>query len=112
MRLHHEYRVPRVFIMENGAPVPETPDSQGYVDNPRRIDYIRRHLVQVHHAIAEGAPVEGYVVWSLTDNWECEWGYKALMGLVRVERPSLRRIIKASGYWYRDLIAANALPVD
>ncbi len=48
-------------------------------------------------AIEDDAPVAGYFVWSRTDNWEHEWGYSARMGLVRVERPPLRRIVKPSG---------------
>ncbi len=113
MRLHREYGISRIYITENGAPVPEAPDAAGYVDDSARIDYLRRHLVQLHRAIDDGAPVKGYFVWSLTDNWEWEWGFSARMGIVRVERSSLRRTPKASGYWYRDIIRANAvLPAE
>lgn len=58
---------------------------------------------------ADGAPIDGYFLWALTGNWECEWGYRARMGMVRVERPILHRITKASGYWYRDLIKSKRL---
>ncbi|HYN89324.1 MAG TPA: GH1 family beta-glucosidase, partial [Ardenticatenaceae bacterium] len=66
MRLHRDYRVPRLLIMENGAPVPESPDERGFVDDQRRIDYLRRHIAQTLRAREDGAPVEGYFVWSLT----------------------------------------------
>ena len=112
MRLHREYRVSRIFITENGFPDPLRADETTNFDDVARISYLHRHITQMHRAMADGVPVEGYFCWSLTDNWEWEWGYTARMGLVRVERPSLRRRIKASGGWYRDLIARGALPEE
>ena len=34
-------------------------------------------------------------------------GYSQRFGIVHVDYPTQRRIIKQSGHWYRDLIAAN-----
>jgi beta-glucosidase/6-phospho-beta-glucosidase/beta-galactosidase len=35
----------------------------------------RSHLDAVHNAIEAAAPVIGYCVWSLLDNFEWAWGY-------------------------------------
>jgi beta-glucosidase len=52
-------------------------------------------------------PLTGYFVWSLLDNFEWAEGYAKRFGLVRVDYETQRRIVKASGRWYRDLIAAS-----
>jgi beta-glucosidase len=53
--------------------------------------------------------VRGYYAWSLLDNFEWAEGYSQRFGLVYVDYPTQRRIIKKSGYWYRDIITANQL---
>ena len=58
-------------------------------------------------AIADGIPVIGYSVWSLFDNFEWAAGYSCRYGLVYVDYPTLKRTVKDSGWWYRDVIAAN-----
>jgi beta-glucosidase len=51
-------------------------------------------------------PLEGYFAWSLLDNFEWAEGYDKRFGLVRVDFPTQTRTVKASGTWYRGLIAA------
>ncbi len=60
-------------------------------------------------AIKEGADVRGYYHWTLTDNFEWALGYSERFGLIHVDFANQKRIIKNSGHWYRDVIAANAL---
>ena len=109
IRLHREYNIPQIYIVENGAAFADTLNEDGHVDDPRRINYLREHLLQVHAAVAEGVPLAGYSVWSLMDNFEWSLGYSMRFGVVYVDYPTQQRIIKASGYWYRDVIAANGL---
>jgi len=59
-RIHFDYNFPKIFITENGAAYPDMIDEQGQVDDPRRIAYIRDHLISVSKAIAAGVPVKGY----------------------------------------------------
>jgi beta-glucosidase len=101
-----------LYITENGAPFDDAVDGNGQVDDPRRIAYIAEHLEATRAAIDAGADVRGYFVWSLLDNFEWDSGYSIRFGIVFVDYETLQRTPKASAYWYRDVIRANAIPVD
>ena len=79
----------------------------GDVDDPRRTAYIAEHLDAVGRAIDGGAPVAGYFVWSLLDNFEWAQGYSQRFGIVYVDFETLERLPKASYRWYRDFIAGQ-----
>ena len=103
-RLHQEYQVPNIFITENGAAFHDDVSSDGSVDDPRRLDYIRQHLAAAHRAIQDGVPLRGYFVWSLLDNFEWAFGYSKRFGITRVDYDTLKRTIKTSGRWYAGVI--------
>ena len=118
LRLQRDYTGPAgipLVITENGAAYEDHPDASGFVDDAApqdsRVAYIRDHLAAVHAAIDQGADVRGYLVWSLMDNFEWAEGYLKRFGIVRVDYQTLTRTPKASAWWYRDVIAANAVRV-
>ncbi len=76
------------------------------VHDKKRISYLEEYTAKVAQAIDEGAEVRGYFVWSLLDNFEWAEGYNKRFGIVYVDYETQRRIIKDSGYWYRDFIKA------
>jgi len=96
-----------IIITENGASFRDMISSQGKVEDPLRVDYLRTYLAQVHRAIQAGVKVRGYFVWTLMDNFEWAHGWSQRFGLVYTDYPSQRRIIKTSGYWYRDVVKSN-----
>lgn len=100
LRLAREWSVPAIYITENGLPMPEEPTVNGVIDDQPRIAYLAAHIDAVGRAIAGGAPVRGYFAWCLLDTFEWNYGYRPRFGLVRVERPSLKRVPKASAHWY------------
>jgi beta-glucosidase len=61
----------------------------------------------VADAIAAGADVRGYYVWSLLDNFEWAAGYDERFGLVHVDVETQERTRKDSWHWYREVIAAQ-----
>ena len=61
-----------------------------------RIAYLERHVAAVGRAIEQGAPVDGYFVWSLLDNFEWAFGFTQRFGLVFVDYPTLERVPKQS----------------
>ncbi len=58
-------------------------------------------------AITDGVDVRGYLHWSLLDNFEWAEGYKERFGMVYVDYPTGKRILKDSAYWYSQVIATN-----
>jgi beta-glucosidase len=110
VRLTHDYTDRPLLITENGIPNAGTVvPVDGAVEDPERIEYVRDHLAAAHRAIAAGARLEGYHVWSLLDNFEWAQGYTQRWGIVHVDFATQQRTPKASAYWYRDVIAGNRL---
>ncbi|GIJ47783.1 beta-glucosidase [Virgisporangium aliadipatigenens] len=108
VRLKRDYGDIPLMITENGAPFPDTLEGDR-VHDPQRTAYIRDHIAAMKKAIAEGVNVEAYHVWSLLDNFEWTEGYGQRWGIVYVDYPTQRRILKDSALWYRDMIAGRAV---
>ena len=106
VRLHREYTLPPVYITENGMASADRVE-HGKIDDPARIDYLRRHLQALKAAIDAGVDVRGYFLWSLMDNFEWNSGYAKRFGIVHVDYATQQRTLKASALWYRDFIAAQ-----
>ncbi|HJQ02515.1 MAG TPA: family 1 glycosylhydrolase [Jatrophihabitans sp.] len=109
LRLHREYPDLPLAITENGAAFDDELGVDGLVHDADRIDYIRDHLAAVHAAIAAGADIRGYYLWSFMDNFEWAWGYGKRFGMVHVDYRTLVRTPKASALWFRDVIQNNAI---
>lgn len=109
VRLHRDYGAPRLFVTENGASFVDRVEADGSVNDDDRIDYIRRHIKACHKAIGHGVKLEGYYVWTLLDDFEWPTGYRNPFGLIHVDRDTLKRTIKKSGYWYGKVTRKNGL---
>ncbi|OKJ00587.1 beta-glucosidase [Streptomyces sp. CB01249] len=99
-----------LMVTENGAAFDDYVSPEGRVQDPERIAYLHGHLDAVRRAVADGADVRGYFLWSLMDNFEWAYGYSKRFGAVYVDYASQRRIPKASAHWYADVIRRHALP--
>jgi beta-glucosidase len=106
LRLQRDYKPPLMYVTENGAAYDDVL-VDGQVHDPERVHYLERHIAALAEAIAEGANVQGYYLWSLMDNFEWAKGYSKRFGIIYVDYPTQRRILKTSGRWYADLIAAG-----
>ena len=106
--LHRRYRLP-IYVTENGAGAVESPNEAGEILDRERIDYLRSYGEALREAVAAGADVRGYFVWSLLDNFEWGAGYANRFGLVHVDFATQRRVPKASAHWYARMIRAEAM---
>jgi beta-glucosidase len=107
--LKRDYRLPPLYITENGSAFVDQVGPDGQVHDPRRLNYLREHLEQLKLALDDGVDVRGYFAWSLLDNFEWAFGYSKRFGLVHVDFQTQQRIIKDSGRWYAQTIARNGL---
>ncbi|WP_254812500.1 GH1 family beta-glucosidase [Streptomyces cavourensis] len=101
-----------LMVTENGAAFEDTVDADGRVHDPERIAYLHGHLAAVQRAVADGADVRGYFLWSLMDNFEWGYGYAKRFGAVHVDYATQRRTPKSSAHWYSEVIARHGLPAE
>lgn len=74
-----------------------------------RAKYISDALSGVHRAISEGVSVDGFMYWSLLDNYELALGFDKRFGLVEVNYNTLERKIRPSAYVYKKIIEQNGI---
>ncbi|MBN1943567.1 MAG: beta-glucosidase [Phycisphaerae bacterium] len=103
---YDRYKKP-IIITENGMPNMDCVSADGCVHDPQRIEFLRRYLTSLKKACKEGVDVRGYFQWSFMDNFEWSHGFSKRFGLVYVDYTTRQRIIKDSGYWYKDVIRTN-----
>lgn len=103
------WKVPAIYITENGTSSDDVLTSAGRVDDTDRIMYLRNHLTHLQRATAEGYPVKGYFLWSLMDNFEWADGYSKRFGIHYVDFKTLKRTPKLSAEWYKQVIAQNTV---
>ncbi len=104
--LAERYGLP-ITITENGMANVDTVDLDGRVQDPQRIDFTRRHLLELGRAARDGVNVLGYFHWSILDNFEWAEGYRERFGLIHVDYATQRRTLKDSAHWYRRVIATH-----
>ena len=94
-----------IYITENGAAFYDPPVArEGRIDDPMRVDYLRRHITAVRNAMFQSVDVRGYFVWSLLDNFEWALGYAKRFGIIHVDYETLERTPKASARFYADVV--------
>ncbi len=107
--LHKRYNGIKLLITENGMCHSDRVNRHGEVNDDDRIDFFYRHFEQAHRAIQDGVNLIGYTIWCLMDTFEWNEGYNLRYGIIYVDFKTQKRIIKKSGYWYRDVIRKNGI---
>jgi beta-glucosidase len=107
--LHRSYPPVPLAVTENGAAFNDYADPEGRVHDDERVRFLDGHFRAAHQAIAQGVDLRGYFVWSLLDNFEWDQGYSKRFGIVYVDYPTQRRLLKDSAHWYRDVIQRGGL---
>jgi beta-glucosidase len=103
LRLNRDYRLPPIYMTENGAAFKDVM-TEGKVHDPLRTDFISRHINAVGDAMVKGVNIKGYMVWSLLDNFEWASGYEKRFGIIHVDYATQKRTLKDSAHWYRDFL--------
>jgi beta-glucosidase len=96
-------QIKNLIVTENGSAFHDKL-IDGIVIDDERTNYLNSHIEQVLRAKHEGVKVNGYFVWTFTDNFEWAEGYQPRFGLVYVDFKTQQRIIKQSGYWYKQFL--------
>ena len=96
-----------IYVTENGAAFYDPPVADGSVDDPLRVNYLRQHLLAAREAMRRGVDLRGYFVWSLLDNFEWALGYSKRFGIIHVDFATLKRTLKRSAHFYREVIRSK-----
>jgi beta-glucosidase len=107
------YGNPPLYVTENGAAFFDPPTAErDRVEDPLRVDYLRKHIRAIHAALQGGVDLRGYFVWSLLDNLEWSLGYSKRFGIVHVDFATQRRTPKDSARFYSQVIASDGRSLD
>jgi beta-glucosidase len=110
-RLHRDWtRQLPLWVTESGIALHDYVGPDGRCQDPERIDYYDGHFRAAARAIKDGVPLEGYLLWSLMDNFEWAAGYRLRFGLVYVDYATQTRLPKSSAEWFGRVVATNAVP--
>lgn len=93
-RLYQKYGVP-IIVTENGV---------ADKDDQHRKWWILHTIVGINKALQNGVAVEGYLHWSLLDNFEWAYGKWPNFGLIHVDYKTLKRTPRKSALWFAGLI--------
>ncbi|OVA12443.1 Glycoside hydrolase [Macleaya cordata] len=107
-----KYRNPPVYITEIGyVSLDDGRPVENILNDTDRIQFIKDILTYTLEAMREGADVRGFLLWSYIDNFEWDSGYPFRLGLYYVNYTDndMRRIPKASAFWFRDAMNPKLL---
>jgi len=93
-----------LYVTENGAAFYDPPTAEGTVEDPLRVDYLRKHIRAAQEAMQRGVDLRGYFVWSLLDNFEWALGYSKRFGIIHVDFQTQKRTLKRSAHFYKDVV--------
>lgn len=104
IKKYNQYpQIKKLMITENGAAFPDELINGEVKDNKRQ-QYVIDNLAQMLRAKNEGYNIEGYFIWTLTDNFEWAEGYYPRFGLIHIDFETQKRTIKNSGHWYANFL--------
>lgn len=95
-RVYKKYRKP-LIITENGV----ADQNDRY-----RKWWISHTIMGIHRAMQKGVVVQGYLHWSLLDNFEWAYGKWPKFGLVEVDYKTMKRTPRSSALWFAKVIKA------
>jgi beta-glucosidase len=102
------YDNPLIYISENGASYDDKL-VDGQVHDEKRIAFLEGYLKEIWNSIDEGCNVQGYLLWTLMDNFEWAGGLEKRFGIIYTDFKSQVRYDKDSGKWFSEVAKRNSL---
>lgn len=102
----------RAAAMHPGKPLIVTEHGIATTDDAERVEFIDKGLAAVADVLADGLPVQGYLHWSLLDNFEWVHGYRPRFGLVEVDRTTMARTVRPSARHLGSIARSGRLPAQ
>lgn len=107
-----------IFISENGLGSTDVFNEEGFIEDDDRIEYMKKHVIQMQEAIEDGVDVFGYAWWGpidLVSSGTSEMSKR--YGFVRVDADdegngTYDRSKKKSFNYYKKLIKSNGTDLD
>ncbi len=110
MHFHERYNGGISTREETPLPLWVTENGIADENDVLRPAYLIEHLLAIRKAMDEGAPIEGYVFWTVSDNWEWHDGYGPKFGLVEVDRKNnLLRSPRQSYYLFSQIVETKRI---
>ena len=106
------YEIP-VMVVENGLGAYEKVEEDGSIHDPYRIDYLKRHVVEMKKAIENGVDLIAYTWWGCIDLVSAGTGeMRKRYGFIYVDKDdegngTYKRSKKDSFYYYKQVIESN-----
>ena len=116
LKLYDRYHLP-LFVCENGLGARDEVAPDGKIYDDYRIDYIRKHIMEMKEAVKDGVELMGYTTWGCIDLISCGTSQMSKRyGFIYVDRDdngngTNERFIKDSYLWYKKVIASNGADI-
>ncbi|NMA49748.1 MAG: glycoside hydrolase family 1 protein [Tissierellia bacterium] len=110
--VYDRYNKP-IFVLENSSGFIDKLNDDFSVNDPYRIDFLKKHIEQMKLAIEDGVEVIGYTMWGPIDIISSSTSEMTKRyGFIYVDQDdygngSKKRYKKDSFYWYKNLIKTN-----
>ncbi|MEK3876989.1 MULTISPECIES: glycoside hydrolase family 1 protein [unclassified Paenibacillus] len=110
--VYDRYNKP-VFILENSSGFYDKLNEDGTVNDPYRIEFLRKHIEQMGLAIQDGVEMIGYTMWGPIDMISSSTSEMSKRyGFIYVDQDdygngTMKRTRKDSFYWYQNVIRTN-----
>lgn len=110
--IYDRYEVP-LMIVENGLGAVDRMTPERKIHDTYRIDYLKRHIIEMEKAIEDGVDLIGYTPWGCIDLVSGGTGEMSKRyGFIYVDKDdegngTFERSKKDSFYWYQQVIRSN-----
>lgn len=109
---YNRYNKP-LFLVENGLGAYDKVEEDGSIKDEYRIDYLKKHIIQMKEAVKDGVDLMGYTAWGPIDLISMSTSEMSKRyGFIYVDQDdegngTLNRYKKDSFAWYKNVIATN-----